>query len=94
MDKKSEQRASHKGKDDTDEGVHEYGIGNKREQLNGLWGVTSKEVVGLSPSRIATNDYCKEKKGEKKGKDKTSIIDSLLENGPPLLNMSKPHRVF
>jgi hypothetical protein len=94
MDKPSEQRKSNKSKDDTDIGIHEYGIGNKRWQGNGLWAVADKEVVGLSPSRIATNDYCKEKKGEKKGKDKTSIIDSLLENGPPLLNMSKPHRVF
>lgn len=92
MDKPSEQKKSHKSADDTDIGCHEYGIGNKREQLNGLWGVASKEVVGLSPSRIITNNYCKEE--GKKEAGKKDIIDSLFENGPPLVNTSKPHRVF
>lgn len=92
MDKPAEQRKSHKSADDTDIGVHNYGIGNNREQLNGLWGVASEKVVGLSPKRVITNDYCK-KEGKEKG-DKTDIIDSILENGPPLMNMSKPKRVF
>lgn len=97
MDKKSEQRKSHKEADDKDIGVHNYGIGNEREQLNGLWGVASEKVVGLGPSRVITNVYTK-----KEGKPVTNvklrggedIIDSILESGPPLMNMSKPHRVF
>jgi hypothetical protein len=90
MDKPSEQRKSVKECGDTDIGVHEYGIGNKRSQLNGLWDVTPKEVVGLPASRLATNNYCKETdKGDKK-----DIVDSLIENGPPLLNISQPKRVF
>lgn len=97
MDKKSEQKKSHKEADDKDIGVHNYGIGNNREQLNGLWGVASEKVVGLSPTRIITNNYTK--KDAKKGvnvnnDDKPSVIDSILENGPPLMNMSKPRRVF
>lgn len=90
MDKKSEQKKSTKSADDKDIGVHEYGIGNKREQLDGLWGIVSEKVVGLPATRIATNDYCK----EKKGKEKRDIVDTILDNGPPILNMSKPRRVF
>jgi hypothetical protein len=89
MDKKSERSKDHKSCDDTDIGTHTYGPGNKRDQLDGLWGVASKEVVGLPQSRILTNNYCKEKDG-----DKPNLIDEFMEGGPPLLNISKPNRVF
>jgi len=49
-------------------------------------------VVGLGPERIMTNCYCKEEPGEKK--DKPDLMDQIIEHGPPLLNTSKPHRVF
>ena len=92
MDKPSEQKKSHKSADDKDIGVHEYGIGNKREQLDGLWAIASEKVVGLPPSRVITDVY---RKKEGKGKeDKKDVIESILESGPPLMNMSKPHRVF
>lgn len=89
MDKPSERRRDSKACGDTDIGVQDYGAGGKREQLNGLWGVASKEVVGLSPSRIMTNDYCKENDDKK-----PSLLDEILEHGPPILNTSKPNRVF
>jgi hypothetical protein len=92
MDKKSEQRKDHKECGDTDIGVHDYGAGGKREQLAGLWSIPGKEVVGLGPERIMTNCYCKEEPGEKK--DKPDLMDQIIEHGPPLLNTSKPHRVF
>jgi hypothetical protein len=92
MDKKSEQRKDHKECGDTDIGVHEYSPGNVREQMSGLWSIASKEVVGLGPERIMTNCYCKEKEGEKK--EKPDLMDAIIEHGPPLLNTSKPHRVF
>jgi hypothetical protein len=91
MDKPSEQKLSHKNKDDIDIGVHEYGIGNKRWQGNGLWDTADKEVVGLDKDRIATNDY---KKEGKKGDKKEDLVDRIVEHGPPLLNVSKPRRVF
>lgn len=97
MDKPSEQRKSHKEKDDKDIGYKEYGIDNCREQLNGLWGVASEKTVGLSPTRIITNNYTKKdakKTTNVNNDDAPSIIDSILENGPPLMNMSKPRRVF
>jgi hypothetical protein len=87
MDKPSEQRKSAKQEGDTDIGVHEYGIGNKRWQGNGLWSIADKEVVGMPPERVMTNDY-------KKGDKQEDIVDRILEHGPPLMNMSKPHRVF
>jgi hypothetical protein len=87
MDKPSEQRKSSKSKDDDDIGVHEYGIGNKRWQGNGLWATVDKEVVGLDPDRLATNNY-------KKGEKQEDLVDRIIEHGPPLLNVSKPRRVF
>jgi len=87
MDKPKEQRQSNKNKDDVDIGVHKYGIGNKRWQGNGLWATVDKEVVGLDPGRLATNDY-------KKGSKQEDLIDRIVEHGPTLLNTSKPRRVF
>jgi hypothetical protein len=96
MDKKSEQRKDAKECGDTDIGVHDYGAGGKREQLSGLWSIPSKEVVGLGPERIMTNCYCKEddtRGGREKG-EKLDLMDAIIEHGPPLLNTSKPRRVF
>lgn len=97
MDKKSEQTKSHKERGDKDIGYHEYGPGNCRDQLNGLWAVASEKVVGLGPERIITNNYTKKdakKTTNVNNDDKPNIIDSILENGPPLMNMSRPKRVF
>lgn len=92
MDKKSEQKKDNKECGDTDIGINDFGAGGKRAQLAGLWSIVPEEVVGLSPSRIMTNDYCKAKPGEKR--EKPSLLDEVIEHGPPLLNTSKPHRVF
>jgi hypothetical protein len=92
MDKKSEQRKDAKECGDVDIGIHDYHAGGKREQLSGLWGIVSKEVVGLSPERLITNNYCKQKEGEKT--EKVDLMDEMIEHGPPLLNVSKPRRVF
>lgn len=89
MDKKSERGRDAKACGDDDIGVHDYGAGGKREQLNGLWGVASKEVVGLSPSRLMSNCYGKECEDKK-----ADLLDEILEHGPPIINTSKPHRVF
>lgn len=91
MDKKSEQSKDHKECGDTDVGIHNYNSvdnAGKRQQLDGLWSYASKEVVGLPPSRIATNCY-------KKGDDeKVDLLDEIIEHGPPLLNRSRLPRVF
>jgi hypothetical protein len=90
MDKKSERGKDAKACGDTDIGVQDYGAGGKREQMAGLWNIASKEVVGLPPSRLITNCYSKDDTGDKK----ISLLDEVLEHGPPLVNTSKPHRVF
>lgn len=77
---------------DVDIGVHDYGAGGKREQLAGLWSIPSKEVVGLGPERLMTNCYSKEVPGEKH--EKPDLMDQIIEHGPPLLNVSKPRRIF
>jgi hypothetical protein len=92
MDKRSEQSKDAKECGDTDVGVHDYRAGGKREQLAGLWSIVGKEVVGLGPERIMTNNYCKQEPGEKH--EKPSLLDEIIEHGPPLLNTSKPKRVF
>jgi hypothetical protein len=93
MDKKSERGRDAKACGDTDIGVHDYGAGGKREQLNGLWSTASKEVVGLSPTRLMTNCYgkdCDDKKSDLLG----TLLDEHDTHGPPLLNTSKPLRVL
>lgn len=92
MDKPSERAKSTKECGDTDIGVRDNRGGGKREQLNGLWGVASEEVVGLPASRLATNCYCKTVPGEKQ--EKPSLTEEMLTRGPPVLNVSKPLRVF
>ena len=92
MDKPSERKKDHKSCGDTDIGVHDYKAGGKREQLDGLWSIPSKAVVGLGPERLITNEYCKEVPGYKQ--EKVDLMDELLENGPPMLNVSAPKRVL
>ena len=89
MDKIVERGKDAKACGDTDVGVQDYHAGGKREQLNGLWGVVSKEVVGLSPARLVTNCY-----GKECADKKPDLLDEIMEHGPPVLNTSKPHRVF
>jgi hypothetical protein len=59
MDKKSEQKKDHKSRDDTDIGIHEYGPGNKREQLDGLWGFPTI-TGGSREQRLTGSNYCKD----------------------------------
>jgi hypothetical protein len=92
MDKPSERKRDNKECGDVDIGVHDYKAGGKREQLNGLWGVASEEVVGLPTSRLMTNCYCKTEPGEKE--EKPDLVDDMLTHGPPVLNVSKPRRIF
>lgn len=95
MDKPSEQRKQTKDCDDTDIGIQNYGAGGKREQLAGLWNVASKETVGLPPSRLATNCYTKEEIYKKPDKGLLGVIlDEHDTRGPPLLDTSKPKRIF
>lgn len=98
MDKKSEQRKDAKCLGDIDVGVRDYGAGGKNAQLAGLWSIAPEEVVGLSPTRIMTNCYTKQdgwkqKYGSEK-EEKPDLLDQIIEHGPPLLNTSKPRRVF
>jgi hypothetical protein len=92
MDKLSERKKSAKECGDVDIGIHDYKAGGLREQLNGLWGVASEEVVGLPASRLATNCYSKRVTGEKH--EDPSLVDDMLTHGPPVLNVSKPKRVL
>lgn len=92
MDKPSEKRKDHKDYDDDDIGVQDYKAGGKREQLDGLWKYASKEVVGLPESRLVTNCYSKEHEG--KENKKSDLLDGIIDGGPPILNVSKPKRVF
>ena len=97
MDKKSEQRKDAKECGDTDIGIQDYGAGGKREQMPGLWNTTSEEVVGLPATRLATNCYHK-KEAQEAGRKKQGLFDIILDEhdtrGPPLLDTSKPRRVF
>ena len=90
--KKKGVERDHKACDDTDIGIHKYGPDNVRAQLPGLWSIPPKEVVGLGPERLMTNDYCKGKEGEKR--EKPDLLGEILDHGPPLLNISKPNRVL
>jgi hypothetical protein len=89
MHKASERNKDSKACGDTDVGVHDYEAGGKRGQLDGLWSIPPKEVVGLGPERLMTNCYSKDC-----GDKKPDLLDTMIEHGPPLLNTSKPLRVF
>lgn len=58
MDKKSEQTKDAKARSDTDIGIHDYGSGGKREQLNGLWGFTTI-TGGSREQRLVNQNYQK-----------------------------------
>jgi hypothetical protein len=45
---------------DTDIGIHDYGAGGKREQLDGLWGFTTI-TGGSREQRLVNQQYCKDK---------------------------------
>lgn len=90
MDKKSEQRKDTKACGDVDIGVRDYGAGGKNEQMAGLWSIASKEVAGQGPERILTNCYSKECEKD----EKVDLLDEILTGSPPLLNVSKPRRIF
>jgi hypothetical protein len=92
MDKPGERKRDNKECGDVDIGVHDYKAGGCREQLNGLWAVASEEVVGLPPSRLMTNCYSKKVPGERY--EEPSLIEDMLVHGPPVLNVSKPKRIF
>lgn len=92
MDKKSEQTKDAKECGDVDIGVHKYGIGNYREQLNGLWGVVGEEVVGMPPERLMDN--CYRKMEARHDKSKPDLVEEIMERGPPIMNISRPRRVF
>lgn len=95
MDKPSEQRKSAKDWGDVDIGVtnyHPVDNAGKREQLNGLWGVASKEVVGLPESRLLTN--CYKKPTPDCPTEKPDLLEEIMEHGPPLMNKSRLPRVF
>ena len=91
MDKASERKKDSKKYGDTDLGVHRFGPGNVIDRMDGLWSIPSKEVVGLGPERILTNNYCKSNNDKK---EKVDLMDELLDNGPPMLNISAPKRVL
>ena len=97
MDKASERKKDSKSWGDTDVNTtRDFGAGGKRQELAGLWSIPGEEVVGLGPDRILTNEYCKKpEKGEGSAKEeKADLMDEILTGGPPLLNMSKPKRIF
>jgi hypothetical protein len=60
MDKKSERTKDTKAYGDTDVGIQEYGPGNKRQQLNGLWDFTTI-TGGSREQRRVNQQYCKDK---------------------------------
>jgi hypothetical protein len=106
MDKKSEQRASTKAADDCDVGIHKYGPGNVRQQFGSFWDSASSEVVGLPESRLVTNCYKKpledtsnrtargQGAGEIRKEEKPDIMEEIINHGPPIVDRSRPRRVF
>lgn len=90
MDKASERKQDAKKSGDTDLGIHDYGAGGKREQLDGLWRV-STITGGSYTSRIVRNQYCKEQDAKSAKAD--SVLESLIDGGEPMENISRPHAV-
>lgn len=90
MDKASERKKDAKACGDTDLGIHDYGAGGKREQLDGLWRVPTI-TGGTYTSRIVRNEYCKEQDEKKVKADK--LMESLIDNGQPMENVSRPRAV-
>lgn len=98
MDKPSEQKKDAKAASDTDIGVHDYGAGGKREQLNGLWGFTTI-TGGSRDQRLRGNNYCKDdhKDYEKNKNDPEYLLGEAIKGlgtrGPPMENISEPRIV-
>jgi hypothetical protein len=92
MDKASERKKDTKKHDGSDKDIacRDYGAGGKNDMMAGLWSIVDKDVVGLGPERLLTNCYGK----ECDTREKPDLLDEMLINGPPLLNVSKPRRVF
>jgi hypothetical protein len=98
MDKPSEQKLDAKKWGDTDIGVHDYGAGGKREQLNGLWSFTTI-TGGSRDQRLRGNNYCKtHHEAYEKNKNNPKYLlgealNSIGTRGPPLENISEPRIV-
>ena len=76
-----------KDSDDSGSGarIKKFGPDNVRAELEGLWDHAPKEVVGLPLDRLLTNCYSKEG-----GDKKPSLIDEIINGGPPFSNVSVP----
>jgi hypothetical protein len=98
VDKKSEQTKDAKAWGDTDVGIHEYGPGNKRQQLDGLWGFTTI-TGGSREQRLVNQNYCKDKHAayDKNPGDPNHTIGQTLERiqttGGARENTSQPRIV-
>jgi hypothetical protein len=90
MDKPSERKLDYKKLGDTDLGIQDYGAGGKREQLDGLWRVPTI-TGGTFTSRIVRNEYGKIQDEKKIKADK--LVESLIDNGQPMENISRPRAV-
>jgi hypothetical protein len=90
MDKPSERKLDYKKLGDTDLGIQDYGAGGKREQLDGLWRVPTI-TGGTFTSRIVRNEYGKIQDEKKVNADK--LVESLIDNGQPMENISRPRAV-
>ena len=95
MDKKSEQTKDAKAWGDTDVGIHEYGPGNKRQQLQNMWGFTTI-TGGSREQRLVNQNYCKDKHAayEKNPDNPDHTIGQALERiettGRAAENTSQP----
>jgi hypothetical protein len=98
MDKKSERAKDSKAYGDIDIGIQEYGPGNKRQQLNGLWDFTTI-TGGSREQRLMNQNYCKDQHAayEKNKSDPTHTIGQTLERiettGMARENTSQPRIV-
>jgi hypothetical protein len=98
MDKKSEQTKDAKAASDTDIGIHEYGPGNKRQQLDGLWGFTTI-TGGSREQRLVNQNYCKDKhaayEANKNNSDNTigQSLERIQTTGSARENTSQPRIV-
>ena len=80
MDKKSEQTKDAKAWGDVDVGIHDYGAGGKREQLQNIWGFTTI-TGGSREQRLVNQNYCKDKHAayESNKTDPNHTIGQALE---------------
>jgi hypothetical protein len=102
MDKASERKADTKkrdGSDKDDDYTKDFGAGGKCQYMDNLWHDPATITGGSTMQRLAQNNYCKEAHADyDKKKSSGGLLDMLIDNadthGPPLLNTSKPRRVF